>query len=153
MSKVMQTAYTIRRWLLRRFRVKTHGVKVMVFNARGELLLVRHSYGNRKDHLIPGGGVRPFEKAEKAAAREIREEVGLKLERLQHVASYYSQAEGKRDTVELFTAFSDGAPRADSREIDEATFFPLDDLPASITPSTLRRVNEYRADRLIGGKW
>ncbi|MGZ8998204.1 MAG: NUDIX domain-containing protein [Allosphingosinicella sp.] len=153
MSKAMQIAFRIRRWLFRRFRVKTHGVKVMVFNVRGELLLVRHSYGNRCNHLIPGGGIKPFEKPEAAALREVREEVGLEVELLQFVASYYSESEGKRDTVELFTAFSDKVPTTASREIDEATFFALDDLPDTLSPATVRRVKEHREDRMNGGKW
>src|SRR5687767_6635734 len=153
MNLIMQSAFRIRRWLFRRLRVKTCGVKVLVFNSAGELLLVRHSYGNTGHHLIPGGGIKRKETPQAAARREIEEEVGLKIDRLQLVASYFSDAEGKRDTVQLFTAHSDEAPTTDSREIEEARFFALDALPDTLSPSTSRRVEEYRAGRMNGGRW
>jgi ADP-ribose pyrophosphatase YjhB (NUDIX family) len=149
----LQFGFRLRRWVYRRFRIRTRGVKVMVFNPAGELLLVRHSYGNRRVFLIPGGGVKPFEKPESAAPREIREEVGLRLERLAFKACYYSNSEGKRDIVSLFTAVSDEAPKADAWEIEEAGFFALDSLPENVSPSTLRRIGEYRENRLNGGVW
>ena len=153
MNSLLQIAYRIKSWIYRRFRVRTHGVKVMVFNGSGHLLLVRHSYGDTSQHLIPGGGIRPFEKSPAAARREIREEVGLEVDRLKFVASYYSDAEGKRDSVDLFTAFSDSRPTSDSREIEEANFFPLDALPDTLSRSTLRRIAEYRETRMEGGVW
>ena len=125
----------------------------MVFNPAGEILLVRHSYGNSRVFLIPGGGVGPFETPAAAAPREIREEVGLRLDRLTFRACYFSNSEGKRDTVSVFTAFSDGAPRTDAWEIEEAGFFALDSLPENVSPSTLRRIAEYREGRLDGGIW
>lgn len=149
----IQRLFQMRRWLFRRLRLRTRGVKVMLFNGRGELLLVRNSYGNRDAWLLPGGGIRPFEAPAKAAARELREETGLVAGKLLLRSTHHSEAEGKRDTIHLFTATSDGAPKADAVEVEEARFFPIDALPDTTSPATRRRIEEYRGEREIGTGW
>jgi ADP-ribose pyrophosphatase YjhB (NUDIX family) len=150
---VMQILYRARRLVHRAFRVRTRGAKVMVFNQAGELLLIRNSYGRTHLFVLPGGGIGRRETAERAAAREVREEVGLEVRRLVRVSEHYNGAEGKRDTISLFTAVADGAPRIDRLEVEEAGFFPLDNLPASISKATLRRIAEYRGERARDGRW
>lgn len=150
----LQTLYNVRRWLLARLRLKTRGVKVMVLNDANELLLIRNSYGKTHLHVLPGGGIRPiFESPASAAAREVREEVGIAIERLTLVATYESRSEGKRDTVHLFTAFTSATPSANSFEIEEARFFPIDDLPDSVSAATRRRVEEHLGKRGREGVW
>lgn len=57
MRAMIQLAYQVRRWLLALFRVRTTGVKVMLFNPAGQLLLIRNGYGESDLFLLPGGGV------------------------------------------------------------------------------------------------
>jgi 8-oxo-dGTP pyrophosphatase MutT (NUDIX family) len=128
-------------------------VKVMVFNDAGELLLVRHSYGRTDQFMLPGGGIRPFEAPEAAAVREVREELGCGVEDLAFVSRHSATQEGKRDTVHLYRATVAGEIRIDGVEIDEARFFPLDALPPSVSPATLRRIAEYRGERDADGSW
>jgi 8-oxo-dGTP pyrophosphatase MutT (NUDIX family) len=52
------------------------GVKCLLTH-RGRVLMVRHSYGARKTWYLPGGAAHRGEPALDAAAREIREELGL----------------------------------------------------------------------------
>jgi 8-oxo-dGTP pyrophosphatase MutT (NUDIX family) len=52
------------------------GVKC-VLTHRGRVLLVRHTYGQRRVWYVPGGGVRRRESPLHAAAREMREELGV----------------------------------------------------------------------------
>lgn len=145
--------YRFKRMLLRRLRWRTRGVKVMLFNDRQELLLVRNGYGATHVYVLPGGGIRPFESPVAAAVREVREEVGVKVERLAARSTHYSEAEGKRDTIHLFTAFSAEAPKPDGIEVVEARFFPLDALPAEASAATRRRIGEYQGDRAIETGW
>ena len=149
----MQIAFRIRRLFLRLFRVRTRGVKVMVFNRAGELLLIRNSYGPSHLFLLPGGGIGRRESPDAAARREVKEEVGLDLHELTQVSVHSSHAEGKRDTIALFTAVADGAPRPDSLEVEEARFFALDSLPENISDATLRRILERRGERACDGRW
>jgi 8-oxo-dGTP pyrophosphatase MutT (NUDIX family) len=151
MRALMQIGFRVRRFLLRVLRIRTRGVKVMVFNARGELLLVRNSYGKSHLFVLPGGGIGRREEPSTAAAREVREETGLEVGALELVGLYFSAAEGKRDSIHLFRGSADGVPRPDGVEVDEAAFFPLDALPAATSAATLRRVAEVDAPQ--GGGW
>lgn len=153
MQRLLAPLYRLRRLAWRLLRPRTRGVKVMLFDEAGKLLLVRHTYGDTALFLLPGGGVRPFEKPEKAAAREIREELGCGVEALSLVSVHASTHEGKRDTVFLFSARPVGAVRIDGVEIAEAGFFALNALPATASPATLRRLAEHSGARAADGSW
>jgi ADP-ribose pyrophosphatase YjhB (NUDIX family) len=150
---LLDPLYRLQRGLWRILRPRTRGVKVMLFNASDELLLVRNTYGRKDLFLLPGGGVRPFEAPEKAAAREVKEELGCGVEGLSFVSLHASSFEGKRDTVFLYRARANGEIRADGIEVAEARFFALDDLPPSVSPATLRRIEEYLGRRSPDGSW
>ena len=149
----IQLLHRCRRLALRLLKLKTLGVKVMVFNPAGELLLIRNAYGRRDLLLLPGGGIGRGEAPVEAAAREVREETGLRIECVTFSAAYESRSEGKRDSVHLFTAISTDAPVADRIEVEEAAFFALDALPANVSAATRRRIAEYRGNRPIDGRW
>jgi 8-oxo-dGTP pyrophosphatase MutT (NUDIX family) len=153
MRALMQIGYRVRRLLLRVLRIRTRGVKVMVFNAAGELLLVRNGYGDSRLFVLPGGGIGRSEEPSAAAAREVREETGLDVRALEPLGTYLSTAEGKRDTIHLFRGSAEGEPLPDGVEVEEAAFFPLDALPAATSAATLRRVAELDAGAPDGGAW
>lgn len=133
--------------------MRTRGVKVMLFNPAGELLLIRNSYGNRAMFVLPGGGIGRGETPAQAAAREIKEEIGLAADDLEPIGVYQSAAEGKRDTISLYKASARGNPAPASIEIEEARYFPLDGLPDSTSPATVRRVLELQGKRSVDGRW
>ena len=147
MRVLMQIAHKARAALLRRLGLRSRGVKVMVFNDRGELLLIRNSYGRSDLYLLPGGGIGRFETPEAAAVREVKEEVGLDVHGLARVSTHFSTHEGKRDTIHLFRATCDAEPTPDGREVVEARFVGLDDLPEDVSPATLRRIAEHKGRR------
>ena len=153
MPALVQLAYRLRRLLLGALRLRTRGVKVMVFNRRGELLLVRHAYVNRDLFLLPGGGVARSETPQAAAAREVREELGLAVTGLALVSTHFSVGEGRRDSIHLFRAEAEADPKPDGIEVVEARYFPLRSLPANVSPATLRRIAEYSGEREPDGRW
>ena len=153
MKSAVQLLHELRRRVIGLLRLRTRGVKVMIFNQRGELLLIRNSYGNRQLFLLPGGGIGPFETPATAALREVREETGIAAERLVPLSVHHSRAEGKNDTIHLFSASTDQAPKADQIEVEEARFFSLDELPDGVSPATLRRIEEYNGKRPIDTAW
>ena len=150
---VLEAAYRLRLRLLRLTGLPTSGVKVMLFNQDGELLLIRNSYGRRDLWVFPGGGIARGEPAEAAARREVREEVGCEAANLRYLSTHLSADEGKRDTIHLFAADAVGAVVTDGVEVAEARFFPLDALPPSISDAALRRISEYRGEEEARGAW
>jgi len=113
-------------WFL--FRPVSAGVKV-VLTYRGEVLVVRHTYGMKR-YTFPGGGVEKMETPEKAAIREIKEELGVNLEEVIFCGSFISTEEYKKDTVYVYTAELDGKNIIiDGIEIQEASWFFKKELP------------------------
>jgi 8-oxo-dGTP pyrophosphatase MutT (NUDIX family) len=153
MQIVMQILYRVRKIVFRTLKVRTRGAKVMVFNSAGELLLIRNSYGRTHLWVLPGGGIGRRETPEAAGAREVREEVGLAVTNLTRVSEHFNGAEGKRDTITLFTARADGTPKTDNLEVEEARFFSLHALPETVSKATLRRIAEHRRERTPDGRW
>jgi ADP-ribose pyrophosphatase YjhB (NUDIX family) len=141
---VLRLVYAVQKQLWRLLRPRTRGVKVMLFNAKNELLLIRNSYGRSDLFVLPGGGVRPFESPEAAARREVHEELGCGVEGLRPIATFASAAEGKRDTIFLFEAQAIGEPQADKSEVVECRYVRIDALPDTVSPATLRRIAEFR---------
>lgn len=150
---VLRLAYRVQKRLWTLLRPRTRGVKVMLFNRNGELLLIRNSYGRSDLFVLPGGGIRPFEPPERAARREVREELGCGADGLTLLSTYVSDAEGKRDTIYLFRGQASGEPRPDGLEVVECSFHPLDAPPPATSPATRRRIEEYRGKRAYGPRW
>ncbi len=150
---VMDFLYAVQKSLWRAIRPRTKGVKILLINENGEIVLIRNTYGRSDLLMLPGGGIRPLEPPERAAVREIREELGCEVKGLTYLSHYSSEAEGKRDTIHLFKGFIDGQPRADRREILEARLIPLDGLPDETSPATRRRIEEYLGRRPIEVAW
>jgi ADP-ribose pyrophosphatase YjhB (NUDIX family) len=153
MKRALDFAYRTQKRLWKLLRPRTRGVKVMLFNGAGDVLLIRNSYGRSDLFVLPGGGVRPWEDLEPAARREVREELGCEVEQLAPVSTHYSTAEGKRDTIHLFSGLVLGRPRADRFEVEEADFFPFDALPPNLSEATRRRIEEHRGQRERDGAW
>jgi hypothetical protein len=72
---------------------------------------------------------------------------------LAFVGTFFSTAQGKRDTIHLFRARAVGPARADGVEVVEARFFPLDRLPPQTSPATARRLAEHRGLSPASAAW
>ena len=102
----------------------------MIKNNR-EILLVMHSYGDTLWRL-PGGGVHKNEAPEKAAKREVMEEVGIPLEQLSNYGHFLYTDEYKRETIWVFTSeVKNKNFLLNSFEIKAVQWFDLDKLPTT----------------------
>jgi 8-oxo-dGTP pyrophosphatase MutT (NUDIX family) len=88
-------------WFLR--RPHTQGVKCLLFDGE-RLLFVRHAYGDRRAWELPGGGLRRGEEPAVAARREMREELGVDLDRWAPAGCTETTGLHRTVTLHLFRA-------------------------------------------------
>ncbi len=130
------------RW--RRWRkVPIAGVSVIVTNLAGDVLLLRHSYGPAV-WALPGGGLRRGEDPLEAARREVREELGVELARIEPVGTLEEVLSGSPHTAHIFTGVCDRQPQPDRREVIEARFFPSHSLPEPLGRTTRDRIAAWK---------
>lgn len=140
---LLPLAHRVRhRWRLWR-KAPIAGVSVIITDGAGAILLLRHSYGPAA-WTLPGGGMGAREDAAAAAAREVREELGLVLDQLEPVAVIAEIISGSPHTAHIFAATTAAAPRPDGREILAARFFALDNLPPDLGRTTAARLAIWR---------
>ena len=140
--------FRVRRWLFQRWfratRCLTLGVRVLVRDEAGRVLLVRHTY--MPGWALPGGGVEKLESAEQTVRHELLDEAGIRvLQRPRLFGIYANHAWFPNDHVLLYLlAPGDYAqePWRPGREIAEKGFFAPDSLPAETTAGTRRRLRE-----------
>jgi 8-oxo-dGTP pyrophosphatase MutT (NUDIX family) len=137
------------------FRPKSLGVRAMVFNKQGQVLLVKHSY--RPEYFFPGGGVDKKESFAEACTRELWEETGLQVKKWNLFGTYRFFAEHKIDTIILMVSHDivdEDDLKVDNVEIIEAGWYGVDDLPVGIHPSYVLRIQEYKEGRNpVVGTW
>jgi 8-oxo-dGTP pyrophosphatase MutT (NUDIX family) len=138
------------RWRL--FHPVTLGARVILLRG-DEVLLIRHTY--RAGWYFPGGGVDKGETLEAAAGREAEEEAQATVKSLELLGVYTNFGEGKSDHVAVFVArdfeLREFVP---NNEIAERCWFPLDELPDSLSAATRRRLEELAAGGVLrSGNW
>ena len=92
----------------------------------------------------------------KAVVRELAEETGL----IPHgepkfLGIYFNKIASKRDHVVVYRCEtnSNGNAKIPDREIAEARFFPIDNLPSDISPATKRRLAEMFEGADVSPHW
>lgn len=121
-------------WLIR--RPETTGALVAVWH-HGRVLLVKNSY--RRELTLPGGYVRAREDCRTTAARELREEVGIKVQPKHLVHAYHGTHffEHRKDTLDIYELEVDEEPNVevDDREVVRAEFHtPSEALRMPVVP-------------------
>lgn len=128
-------------------RPLTLGVRGLVRDEEGRILLVRHSYV--AGWYFPGGGVERGETTLTALTRELDEEAGVILTGVPRFVGLYANfREFKSDHV-AFYVIEAGQYELEERrsfEIAEYGFFGLDALPDEITRATRARLVELEQD-------
>lgn len=146
---LMPLANSVRHRWRRWRRTPIAGVTVVVTNLGGDVLLLRHSYGPAV-WALPGGGLRRGEDPLECARREVREELGIELARLEPVTVLEEVLSGSPHTAHIFAGVCDRQPRPDRREVVEARFFPSHSLPEPLGRTTRARIAAWKA-RGVGG--
>lgn len=145
-----RSAYRVAWWVLTAYRFVTRptvrGVRCAILRG-GDVLLVRHTYGDR-GWALPGGLLRRREEPEEAARREMREEVGIDIAHWRALGMLrFIGPERAKHVVECFAAdVPEGQePRANKSEIGQVGWFPVDRLPDETFRHTDEMVERARA--------
>jgi len=126
----------------RRTRAMTLGVRGLVTDGEGRVLLIRHTYTH--GWFMPGGGVERGETAAQAVARELEEEAGVRPTAPPMLVSIHSaETHFRGDHILLYRVVSwEPCPATSVGEIEETAWFSPDALPDGTTPGTRARIAE-----------
>ena len=126
------------------------GVAVAVLNENGEILLQKRIDGRWG---VPGGFIELGESTEEAGRREVVEETGLEIGKLDLVGVI----SGKEHFVKLPNGdefypvtiayvskeITGGSLKADGRETTDAKFFKVNELPEGLNPLIKNLIRQY----------
>jgi ADP-ribose pyrophosphatase YjhB (NUDIX family) len=124
-------------------RGATLGVRGMVIDGNGRVLLIRHTYV--PGWHLPGGGVETGETMLGALTRELREEGNVEPTGVPVLYGiYFNRQASRRDHVGLFVVrdFRQTGEHKPNYEIAECAFFARDALPDGTTKGTRARIAE-----------
>lgn len=153
LSWVYRWAYPLARLWWRQTAPVRIGVRTLVLDPQGRVLLVRHAYGD-EGWSFPGGAPRRRETLAQTAVREVWEETGVRCRVERLLGLYDSFVEGKSDHVALFICASqDTAAQPASAEIAAAGFFDPAMLPADAARGARRRLAEMQTSDSRWGQW
>lgn len=107
-------------------------VIVLTYNEKDEIVLCRERFRPRETMGITAGYMKPGESAEEAALREVREELGIRLESLEYAGTYWFPYNEL-----LMHGFIGYTPRQElkvSEELESAAWFPALEAPKYMHP-------------------
>ena len=132
----------------------TLGVRGLVVDGTGRVLLVQHSYV-RGWHL-PGGGVEPGETLLQALARELMEEGNIRLAGVPRLHGvFFNNRASQRDHVAVYIVdeFEQDGPFKPNQEIIAASFFAVEAMPNDTTTPARARIAEILGGAPVSGHW
>lgn len=121
----------LRRWSVRLTNARfTVTAAAIIFDDEDRVLLLKHRFRAGSGWGIPGGFLEVDEQPEEGLRRELREEIGLKLQTLKlYKARTFKNA---RQIEIIFSGRTHGAVAPQSKEIKKAGWFSLDSLPEGL---------------------
>jgi ADP-ribose pyrophosphatase len=118
-------------------------VGVLPFMDDDHVMLVRqyrYVFGEAERWEIPTGGMKPGEIKEKAALRELQEEIGYTAERLEWVSTFYTSKSVCYEVAHLFLGYglTQATLEPDDTEEFEHAIFPFEQVLEMVNSSEIR---------------
>ena len=132
----------------------TMGVRGVVLDEEDRVFLIRHTYV--PGWHLPGGGVEAGETALAALGRELVEEGRIEIGGAPVLHGvFFNRRVSRRDHVLVYVVrdFRVIGAKAPDREIAEAGFHALSQLPEGTTAPTRRRLAEIVTGAPVGATW
>lgn len=124
---------------------KKLGAAAAIFDAAGQVLLVKHSYG-KLNWELPGGAAEAEESIADAAIREVSEETNLVVTADRLTGIYYQLENDSHHFVfQCSIAHQGQEPLSVSEETTDCGYFSPDALPRPISDFTVRRIQDALA--------
>lgn len=116
----------------------------LIFNGKGEVLLLKHLFRAGTGWGMPGGFMESGEQPEETLRRELREEVGIEVT---SVRLFAARSFKKPRQVEIvFVCRSNGDARPRSVEIEQAGWFRPEALPDGLALDQRQLIQRAVAD-------
>ena len=117
----------------------------VIQNNEGKVLLLKHIFRAGSGWGLPGGFLESGEQPLEGLRRELREEIGLEIERVEFLTA---RSFRKPQQVEiLFHGFASGEAQLKSMEVDRAVWFSPGALPEGLPKDQRLIVEQALSDR------
>lgn len=134
-----------RRWSMRVTQTRfTVTAGALIFNEEGKVLLLKHRFRAGSGWGIPGGFLEAGEQPEEAIRRELREEIGLEVDRVEILTSRSFRK--PRQVEILFRCRADAEVKPLTIEVERAEWFSVHELPSGL-PGDQRAIIESSIER------
>jgi 8-oxo-dGTP pyrophosphatase MutT (NUDIX family) len=113
-----------------------NAVLCVLFNDDLSQVLLTHRF-DFPVWVLPGGGTEPNETLQEAIKREIKEEIGVEIELIEKVGTYFPPNFLSESLTHVFRGKVIAGDPAPSDEVKKVQFFPIDALPKLVPPPHL----------------
>lgn len=152
MKQLLKIAQLLRRLYWWIARPETRGVRAILTDTDGNILLVQHKY--QEGWFLPGGKVSRHESDEDALRRELREELGIEtVSNIKKLGEYTNTYEYKKDIIVVFVVRGFSQKPKKHFEIEDQQTFNPQNLPEGVSPGTRRRIEEWLGHRTKTNQW
>lgn len=107
-------------------------VIILLANEHNEIAMLKQSYMSDRYWTYVSGFMKPGETAEETALREVDEELGLNIDRLEYAGTYWFGEH--EELMHGFIGFTRKKNFVLSKEVDEALWIPFEKAPCLMFP-------------------